>query len=81
VDSLLAGIAAKQRITFISAGDWLTRYNLAQHLADSVHMDGEGRTALSAVLERRFRESGIPNAAPKPAAAPVPETPGGSKKG
>ena len=81
VDSLLAGIAAKQRITFISAGDWLTRYNLAQHLADSVHMDGEGRTALSAVLERRFRESGIPTAAPKPAAAPVPEAPAGSKKG
>ena len=62
VDSLLAGIAARQQVTFVSAGDWLTRYNLTQHLADTVHMDAEGRKQLGIVLERRMRELGVPAA-------------------
>lgn len=62
VDALLAGIAARQQVTFVSAGDWLTRYNLTQHLADAVHMDAEGRKQLGGVLERRLRDLGVPAA-------------------
>ncbi|UKA65572.1 SGNH/GDSL hydrolase family protein [Arthrobacter sp. FW306-05-C] len=62
VDALLAGIAARQQVTFVSAGDWLTKYNLTQHLADAVHMDAEGRKQLGGVLERRLRELGVPAA-------------------
>ena len=56
VDSLLGTIAAKQGITFVSVGDWLTRYKLTHRLADTVHMDKEGRKALGILLERRLRE-------------------------
>lgn len=56
VDALLATIAAKHGITFVSVGDWLTRYNLVHRLADSVHMDAEGRKTLGVLLERRLRE-------------------------
>ncbi|MDQ0768448.1 acyl-CoA thioesterase-1 [Pseudarthrobacter defluvii] len=62
VDALLAGIAARQQLTFVSAGDWLTKYNLTEHLADAVHMDAEGRKQLGVVLERRMRELGVPAA-------------------
>lgn len=61
VDALLGTIAAKQGITFVSVGDWLTRYNLAHRLADTVHMDDDGRIALGILLERRLRELKIPD--------------------
>jgi len=67
VDGLLGDIAARQNVTFVSAGDWLTKYNLTQHLADSVHMDAEGRKQLGGILERRFRELQVPAA---PSAGP-----------
>lgn len=79
VDNLLSTIAAKQGITFVSAGDWLTKYNLTQHLADPVHMDSEGRKALGTVLERRLRELGIPDITAT--AAPTAQAGAGSKKG
>lgn len=79
VDNLLSSIAAKQGITFVSAGDWLTKYNLVQHLADPVHMDSEGRKALGTVLERRLRELGIPDITAT--AAATAQAGGGSKKG
>ena len=50
VDTLLGTIAAKQGIPFVSVGDWLTKYNLTQLLADAVHMNAEGRTALGDLL-------------------------------
>ncbi|TLM75854.1 SGNH/GDSL hydrolase family protein [Pseudarthrobacter sp. NamB4] len=56
VDSLLAAIAGKQGIPFASVGDWLTRYKLTHRLADTVHMDSEGRKTLGVLLERRLRE-------------------------
>jgi acyl-CoA thioesterase I len=56
VDALLGTIAAKQGITFVSVGDWLTRYNLAHRLTDTVHVDADGRNALGILLERRLRE-------------------------
>ena len=79
VDTLLSTIAAKQGITFVSAGDWLTKYNLTQHLADPVHMDSEGRKALGTVLERRLRELGIPDITAT--AAATTQAGAGSKKG
>lgn len=59
VDALLGTIAAKQGITFVSVGDWLTRYKLTHWLADTVHMDADGRNALGVLLERRLRELNI----------------------
>lgn len=79
VDSLLSTISAKQGITFVSAGDWLTKYNQTQHLADAVHMDSEGRKALGTVLERRLRELGIPDITAT--AADIAQAGAGSKKG
>lgn len=61
VDALLATIAAKQGITFIGAGDWLTRYNLVHRLADTVHMNAEGHKALALVLQRRLLELNVPD--------------------
>ncbi len=61
VDALLATIAAKQGITFISVGDWLTKHNLTHRLADTVHMDADGRKALGILLERRLREINVPD--------------------
>lgn len=61
VDALLATIAAKQGITFIGVGDWLTRYNLTHRLADTVHMNAEGHKALGVVLQGRLRELNVPD--------------------
>ncbi len=79
VDSLLSTISAKQGVTFVSTGDWLTKYNQTQHLADAVHMDSEGRKALGTVLERRLRELGIPDITATDAATA--QAGAGSKKG
>ena len=65
VDALLGAVAAAHGLPFISTGDWLTRYGLAKDLADAVHMNPEGRTALGGILERRLRELGLDR---KPAA-------------
>ncbi|MDQ0731502.1 SGNH/GDSL hydrolase family protein [Arthrobacter sp. B1I2] len=78
VDGLLGDIAARQKVTFVSAGDWLTKYNLTQHLADAVHMDAEGRRQLGEVLERRFRELQVPGA-PGTGATPAPAGTNGVK--
>lgn len=61
VDTLLATIAARQGITFIGAGDWLTKYNLTHRLTDTVHMNSEGHKALSIVLQGRLRELNVPD--------------------
>lgn len=59
VDALLGGVAAANGLPFVSVGDWLTRYGLAKDLADAVHMNTEGRTALGGILARRLRELGL----------------------
>ena len=56
VDALVGSVAAAHGLSFVSAGDWLTRYGLAKDLADSVHMNAAGRVALGGILERRLRE-------------------------
>lgn len=59
VDTLLGSVAAAHNLPFVSVGDWLTRYGLAKDLADSVHMNPNGRRALGALLERRLRDLGL----------------------
>jgi acyl-CoA thioesterase-1 len=59
VDALLGGVAAANGLPFVPVGDWLTRYGLAKDLADAVHMNSEGRTALGGILGRRLRELGL----------------------
>lgn len=59
VDALLGSVAAAHGMPFVSTGDWLTRFGLAKDLADSVHMNAQGRVALGVILERRLRELGL----------------------
>lgn len=59
VDALLGAVAAEQGIPFISAGDWLTRYDLEVHLADAVHMNDDGHRALGALLLDRLSSLGL----------------------
>jgi acyl-CoA thioesterase-1 len=59
VDALLATVAAKHAIPFVSVGDWLTKYNLAKELADGVHMNNVGHKALGALLATRLKELGL----------------------
>jgi len=59
VDALLGGVAAANGLSFVSVGDWLTRYGLAKDLADAVHMNNEGRAALGGILGRKLRELGL----------------------
>jgi acyl-CoA thioesterase I len=56
VDALLGTVAARQGIPFVGVGDWLTTYNLAGNLADSVHMDSAGRKTLGGLLGSRLRQ-------------------------
>ena len=75
VDGLLGSVAAGHNLPFISVGDWLTRYGLAKDLADAVHMNPKGRSALGTLLERRLRDLGLER---KPAADQPPALAAGS---
>jgi acyl-CoA thioesterase-1 len=59
VDALLGSVAAAHNLPFVSVGDWLTRYGLAKDLADTVHMNPNGRRTLGTLLERRLRDLGL----------------------
>ncbi|MBT2594329.1 SGNH/GDSL hydrolase family protein [Arthrobacter sp. ISL-72] len=69
VDALLGTVAAKHGFPFVSVGDWLTTYDLAKELADAVHMNAEGRTALGGLLAARLQEVGVQGPAATPATA------------
>lgn len=72
VDALLSTVAAKHAIPFVSAGDWLTKYNLAKELADGVHMNSVGHKALGTILAARLKELGLEApAVPATSALPV----------
>ncbi|MBX7445304.1 MULTISPECIES: SGNH/GDSL hydrolase family protein [unclassified Arthrobacter] len=76
VDALLGSVAAAHGLPFVSVGDWLTRYGLAKDLADSVHMNSNGRRALGSLLERRLRELGLDRkTTPAPDQAPLAAVP------
>ncbi|MBU8867066.1 SGNH/GDSL hydrolase family protein [Paenarthrobacter aromaticivorans] len=59
VDALLGRIAAKQAIPFVSAGDWLTRYDAVADLQDGVHMKPSGHAKLGTVLARELGALGL----------------------
>ena len=59
VDTLLGSVAKEYGLSFVSVGDWLTRYGLARHMADDRHLNEEGHEAAAVVLEKRFEALGL----------------------
>lgn len=59
VDTLLGGVAKEYGLSFISVGDWLTRYGLAQYLADDRHLNAAGHEAAAALLSKRLEALGL----------------------
>lgn len=64
VDTLLGTVAARHGLPFVSAGDWLTRYNLTGSMADGVHLNRQGHAALGAVFGQRLESMGFDYADP-----------------
>ncbi|SDK55683.1 acyl-CoA thioesterase-1 [Arthrobacter sp. ov407] len=64
VDTLLGQVADRHGLTFVSAGDWLTRYNLTGSMADGVHLNRQGHAALGAVFGQRLESMGLHYADP-----------------
>ncbi|MFF2031994.1 SGNH/GDSL hydrolase family protein [Arthrobacter sp. NPDC058192] len=54
VDALLGRIANRHGLTFVSAGDWLTRYDLTGSMADGVHLNKQGHAALGVIFGQRL---------------------------
>ncbi|MDR7082325.1 acyl-CoA thioesterase-1 [Arthrobacter ginsengisoli] len=67
VDALLGAVAARHSIPFVGVGDWLTRYNLTNSMADGVHMDPAGHAALAGLLAQRLASFGLQAPGPRPA--------------
>ncbi len=59
VDALLGRIAAKNNVPFVSAGDWLTRYDAVKDLQDGVHMKPSGHEKLGSVLAGELASLGL----------------------
>ena len=59
VDTLLGKVANRHGLPFVSAGDWLTRYNLTGSMADGVHLNRHGHAALGAVFGQRLESMGL----------------------
>ncbi|MFK0005558.1 SGNH/GDSL hydrolase family protein [Paenarthrobacter sp. NPDC090520] len=59
VDALLSRVAAKNNIPFVSAGDWLTRYDAVKDLQDGVHMKPSGHEKLGKVLAGQLASLGL----------------------
>ena len=59
VDTLLGTVASRHGLPFVSAGDWLTRYNLTGSMADGVHLNRQGHAALGAVFGQRLESMGL----------------------
>jgi acyl-CoA thioesterase-1 len=59
VDALLAAVAVKEGLTFISVGDWLTRYDAVKDLADGVHLTPAGHQKLGVVLAAELTAAGF----------------------
>ena len=55
VDTLLAGFAKRNGVNFISTGDWLTRYGVANKMADGVHLTAAGHKDLTKVLADQLK--------------------------
>lgn len=59
VDTLLGRFAAKNSISFVSVGDWITRYRLTHKMADGVHLTAAGHRVLSEVLAQVLLRLGV----------------------
>lgn len=59
VDALLGTVAAKHGIGFVSAGDWMTKYDLLQFASDRVHLETEGHQKLGAILGTKLKDMGL----------------------
>ncbi|MBT1002888.1 SGNH/GDSL hydrolase family protein [Paenarthrobacter sp. DKR-5] len=59
VDALLQSYAQARHIPFVSAGDWLTRYDAVNDLADGVHLKLSGHEKLAGVLASRLAGLGL----------------------
>ena len=76
VDTLLGKVADRHGLPFVSAGDWLTRYNLTGSMADGVHLNKQGHAALGAVFGQRLESMGLEYADPDTARRLVRLAPG-----
>ncbi|MDN4609560.1 SGNH/GDSL hydrolase family protein [Arthrobacter burdickii] len=56
VDGVLGAYALGHHLAFISAGDWLTRYQASSQLADGVHLTQAGHDHLAGVLGTQLNE-------------------------
>lgn len=54
VDALLGTYARHHGIAFVSAGNWLAKYDLAGQMADRVHLTQTGHDTLAATLASRL---------------------------
>lgn len=59
VDALVGGFAQRNGASFIGAGDWLTRYGVANKMADGVHMNAAGHQDLGRVLATQLERRGL----------------------
>lgn len=59
VDALVGGFAQRNGAAFIGAGDWLTRYGVANKMADGVHMNAAGHQDLGKVLATQLERRGL----------------------
>jgi acyl-CoA thioesterase-1 len=59
VDALLARTSASLGLPFIGCGDWISRYGLAEDLADGVHLTPAGRARLAPVLAQALKDRGL----------------------
>jgi acyl-CoA thioesterase I len=59
VDALLGRVADRQGLPFVSAGDWLTRYDLTGSMADGVHLNKQGHAALGVIFGQRLESMAL----------------------
>ncbi len=59
VDALLGTFASSRGLPFISAGDWLAKFNLEKDLIDGTHLDADGHQILSEALRAKLKSLDI----------------------
>ncbi len=59
VDALVGRTTAELGVPFIACGDWISRYDLANQLADGVHLKPAGKARLAPVLAEAIKAKGF----------------------
>lgn len=59
VDALIGGFAKSRGLSFVSVGNWLTKFDLTRDLADNVHLDAAGHRILTGALRDQLATLGI----------------------